>query len=264
MLNKIRDDIVRENIRNIHNNHIIKNIRNYLKNHNNKLNRKYYYNVDDKKININIEWKDKSMDLMTLLWIFLLVFSTLYIAFACDIKIKILSNILLLCGMYLLKMDGSLDNLIEYSRENLDDRYKRELEIVLHKYLDVIEAKMKDGYDIEKLRNISLSDYLDSKYIIISEGEILNELINIIDSKDGRLIKKECNEKNADVIVRRVKMNLPIIDIKNPDVIVEYEIDNGVFCVGEVTETSKIVKIEIESNYNIKLKDSGGMLVYIT
>ena len=264
MLNKIRDDIVSENIRNIHNNHIIKNIRNYLKNHNNKLNGKYYYNVDDKKININIEWKDKSLDVMSILWMFLLVFSTLYIGFVGEVKMKILSNILLIVGMYLSKMDGSLYTLIEYSRSNLDDRYKRELEIVLHKYLDVIEEKIKEGYDIEKLRNISLSDYLDSKYIIISEGDILNELINIIDSKDGKLIKKECNEKNADVIVRKVKMNLPVIDIKNPDVIVEYEIDNGVFCVGEVTETCKIVKIEIDSNYNIKLKDSGGVLVYIT
>ena len=48
-----------------------------------------------------------------------------------------------------------------------------------------------------------------------------------------------------------------------PDIIVEYNIDNGVFCVGDVTETSKIVKIEIEENSNIKLKDSGGVLVYI-
>jgi hypothetical protein len=263
MLNKIRDDIVRENIKDIHNNHILKNIRNYMKNHNNKLDGKYYYNVDEDKININIEWKKKSLDMMSLLWIFLLVFSTLYIGIVSNTKIFILSNVLLLLGLYLSKLDGTLDNLKEYSRPNLDDRYKKELEIVLHKYLDVIEKKMKEGYDIEKLRVLSLSDYLDSKYIIISECDILNELINIINMKDNKLIKKECNEKNADVIVRRVKRQLPIIDIKNIDVIVEYNIDNGVFCVGEVTETSKIVKIEIDEKYNIKLKDSGGVLVYI-
>ena len=67
----------------------------------------------------------------------------------------------------------------------------------------MIEEKINEGYDIEKLRNLSLSDYLDSKYIIISEGEILNKLINIINVKDNKLIKKECNEKNADVVVTR-------------------------------------------------------------
>ena len=77
MLNKIRDDIVSENIRDIHNNCILKNIRNYLKNHNNKIDKGYYYDIGENKININIEWKDKSLDVMSFLWIFLLVFSTL-------------------------------------------------------------------------------------------------------------------------------------------------------------------------------------------
>lgn len=263
MLNKIRDDIVSENIRDIHNNCILKNIRNYLKNHNNKIDKGYYYDIGENKININIEWKDKSLDVMSFLWIFLLVFSTLYVGLVSNTKIFGLSIVLLVFGIYLSKLDGSLDNLIDYSRKSLDDRYKSELEIVLHRYLDVIEEKINEGYDIEKLRNLSLSDYLDSKYIIISEGEILNKLINIINVKDNKLIKKECNEKNADVVVTRVKNSLPIIDIKVSDIIVEYNIDNGVFCVGDVTETSKIVKIEIEENSNIKLKDSGGVLVYI-
>ena len=42
------------------------------------------------------------------------------------------------------------------------------------------------------------------------------------------------------------------------------EIDNGIFCVGEVTEKSKIVKIYIDEKSNVTIKDDCNLSILMS
>lgn len=225
---------------------------------------KYWYKYDkDEKENINLEWLEhKELDMSSIILLTCSVIISLYIAFTSnnvDMLVSVMVSTLLICPLIL--FDYSI--IRYYLCSKISDRYKSELGIMLNKYIDVLESELeKDNMLDTDLYNISLTDYLDKKYVLVGNREMLFRLINKIKETTPRLIKVLVTDQNADVIIIKNKSDIPDINIKNESIAVEYHIDNGVFCMGMSDENTDIVKICID-NGDIEVLDDCGLNVLV-
>jgi hypothetical protein len=162
-------------------------------------------------------------------------------------------------------LDGSLERFKNSFKPKLDDEYKTILNEILNKYLDVIDNYLEENPNTSKnkLMKISLSDYIDIKYIIIGEGDILKRLVEKLLEFKPKLVNTIVTRNNADVIVRRLPNDVPELIIKRDDIVVDYTIDNGTFCIGQVGDKSKIVSIDVNDFNNPIVLDNGGVNIFI-
>ena len=254
-----KEIILNETIRDIHNIDIIGNLRKIKKE------KGYIFNIDNKKYNIDLNWeKEDNLDMATKLTVYSLLFITTYMILF-NKKYLLVSMLLSMSLTYTLYLDGSLEKFKNSFKPKLDREYKELLKKIVNKYLIIIDNHIKDNPDItkDKLLKLSLSDHIDIKYIIIGEDDILKRLVEKILETSPKLLNTLVTRNNADVIVRQIPNDIPELIIKRGDIVVEYTIDNGTFCVGEVGDKSKVVSIDVNDYTKPIILDDSGVNVFI-
>ena len=255
---KDRVIIINESIKDVHNLDIMGNLR---KTNNNG----YLFEIDDKKFNIDLKWeKEDNLDISTKVSLYSLLFITTYMLLF-NKKYLLVSMLISVSVLYTMYLDGSLERFKNSFKPKLDDEYKTILNEILNKYLDVIDNYLEENPNTSKnkLMKLSLSDYIDIKYIIIGEGDILKRLVEKLLEFKPKLVNTIVTRNNADVIVRRLPNDVPELIIKRDDIVVDYTIDNGTFCIGQVGEKSKIVSIDVNDFNNPIVLDNGGVNIFI-
>ena len=256
---KDRGIIIKETISDVHNLDIMGNLR---KTNNNG----YLFEIDDRKINIDLKWEEEDkLDISTKITVYSLLFVTIYMLIFSK-KYLLVSIIISMSVLYTMYLDGSLERFKDSFKPKLDAEYKKRLNEILNKYLDVIDNYLEENPNTskDKLLKLSLSDYIDIKYIIIGEADILKRLVEkLVEFKPKLRSKELITRENADVIVRRLPNDVPELKIKREDIVVDYTIDNGTFCIGQVGDKSKIVSIDVNDYMNPIILDDGGVKVFI-
>ena len=79
---------------------------------------------------------------------------------------------------------------------------------------------------------------------------------------DHNYLNRKININNCDVLIRNGGKEVPDIEYNKDNIVVELEIDNGVFCLGDIEEDSKIVKLALVNN-EIVIKDSCNLKILI-
>lgn len=270
--NQDKKDIINDTIKDIHNEDIIGGIRNYNKEKGLSKTNSFNYKYDGFESNINLDWDHKKLDISNLIILSLILLINIYLVFSSTLKLLILSNISSIIVIYILYLDGSLEDTIEsIFKDRLDVKYKSYLEENVCRYLDRILIIMKESnrkITKQELLDTNLLDHLDMKYIMISNELIVKRLINKILDTYPDLMKFKVNKNEADVIISRfantrsedIESN---IIIKNKKVVVDCKIDNGTYCIGTLEEDSIIVEIEIDNDGNITIIDSKDLMIYI-
>lgn len=256
---KDRGIIIKETISDVHNIDIL----GYLRKTNNN---GYMFEIDDRKFNIDLKWeKEDDLDSSTKITVYSLLFITIYMILF-NRKYLLISMLISMSVLYTMYLDGSLVRFRDSFKTKLDREYKVILNEILNKYLDVIENYLEENPNTskDKLLKVSLSNYIDIKYIIVGEDDILKRLVEKIILVNPKIkLKNIVTRDNADVIVRRLPDEVPELIIKRKDIVVDYTIDNGTFCMGQVDDKSKIVSIDVNDYMNPIILDDGGVSVFI-
>lgn len=227
------------------------------------------HNLLRKKKNIDsrykYDWNKKESNYYSIIMLFSMLMITIYLNIY-NKKISIISNSLFIILVYIIYLEGG----ITINLNSLPNEYKLELNNSLHKLLDGIITINNESKDIDnnlyssksrsildnKLKNCKLKKY------IVDDKSIIDCLLTNIDLVDHNYLNRQININNCDILIRNEGKEVPDIEYNKDNIVVELEIDNGVFCLGDIEEDSKIVKLALIDN-EIVIKDSCNLKILI-
>lgn len=227
------------------------------------------HNLIRKKKNIDsrykYDWKKKESNYYSIIMLFSMLMITIYLNIY-NKEISIISNSLFIILIYIIYLEGG----ININLNSLPNEYKLELNNSLHKLLDGIVAINNESKDIDNSLSSSKSrSILDSKLkdcklkkYIVDDKSIIDCLLNNIDLVNDTYLNRKINENNCDILIKNNGKEIPDIEYNKENIVVELEIDNGIFCLGDIEEDSKIVKLILDNN-EIKIKDSCNLKILI-
>jgi len=273
-----KKEIVKNTIADIHNLYFLGDYIKNLKKNKKKISTPYWFNINpDEKIktklykfeddgyrtNINLLYSDEdlydNLELHSAWHLSYMQKLTMFTIF--QIFLKLLGFNLL----FVLSFSAHVFITKEEKKTVLHPYYVKKLKKRINIYLDVLLKHINDKnktFD-DVFKSISYID-LDLEKDELGYQKSLERVLKEIYNLHPNLFLIHANKNNADVIIKKGKIGqIPDIQIKKNNLVVECSFDDSVFCFGSIDDDSKIIKIVIDENGKLSIVDSQNKIIFV-